>query len=77
MNDGGLGEQASAVQKALVDVRTVCEELLSKNVDTIKRTLNEVRQQNDELKQQNDALKCQIDGTFQGRLYNDSRMTRC
>jgi FtsZ-binding cell division protein ZapB len=78
-----LDEHASAVQKAIVDVRTVCEELLSKNVDTIKTTLNEVKQQssdmklqnlglkqqNNDLKQQIEALQCRVDGRFQVRLH--------
>jgi hypothetical protein len=38
-----LDEQASGVQKAVVDVRLVCEELLSKNVNTVKLTLEEVK----------------------------------
>ncbi|RYP48746.1 hypothetical protein DL768_005403 [Monosporascus sp. mg162] len=38
-----LDEQASCVQKAVVDVRLVCEELLSKNVNAVKVSLEEVK----------------------------------
>ncbi|RYP03960.1 hypothetical protein DL765_010351 [Monosporascus sp. GIB2] len=40
---GSLDEQASCVQKAVVDVRLVSEELLSKNVNAVKVNLEEVK----------------------------------
>ncbi|KAK3329967.1 hypothetical protein B0H66DRAFT_635071 [Apodospora peruviana] len=47
-----VDEQASCVQKAVVDVRLVCEELLSKNVEIVKNDLKKVQQQNTELKEE-------------------------
>lgn len=67
VNDGDLEEHASAVRKAIVDVRTVCEELLSKNVDAIKTTLNEVKLQNSDMMQQNIDMQQQI-GTLHSRI---------
>ncbi|GAB1313181.1 hypothetical protein MFIFM68171_03391 [Madurella fahalii] len=55
-----LDEPASRVQKAVIDVRLVCEELLSKNVNAVKNDLRQVRQQNVELKEQIRELKSQI-----------------
>ncbi|KAK3371087.1 hypothetical protein B0T24DRAFT_667819 [Lasiosphaeria ovina] len=51
---------AERVQKTVVDVRLVCEELLSKNVNAVKENLREVKQQNVELKGEIGGLKSQI-----------------
>ncbi|KAF6831284.1 hypothetical protein CPLU01_06841 [Colletotrichum plurivorum] len=38
-----LDEQSALVQKSIVDVRLLCEDLLNKNVDTVKNELRDVK----------------------------------
>ncbi|RYO75236.1 hypothetical protein DL762_010104 [Monosporascus cannonballus] len=57
---GDLDEQTSRVQKAVVDVRLVCEELLSKNVNAVKINLEEVKTLNIEQQHTIEDLKHRI-----------------
>ncbi|RYP63895.1 hypothetical protein DL771_009070 [Monosporascus sp. 5C6A] len=52
-----LDEQASRVQKAVVDVKLVCEELLSKNVNAVKVKLEEVKTLNIEQQRMIEGLQ--------------------
>lgn len=60
---GSLSDTADEVQDDIVQIRHLCEELLNKNVDIIKRS-------NMELKQDNVDLKAQITELQKGHDYN-------
>ena len=45
-----LSQKADLVKEAVVNVRCVCEEVLGKNVNSIKQTLEEVQVSNESLR---------------------------
>jgi hypothetical protein len=61
-NNRYLDDQASLVHKAILDVRLVCEELLSKRVNSITLNLGEVKAQNTRLISTLDQVKSQNTG---------------
>ncbi|KAJ6443245.1 LIM domain-containing protein [Purpureocillium lavendulum] len=67
---GQVGDQAALVQGAVVDVRLVCEDLLSKNVHAVKINLEDVKSLNMEQKQQIQVLQNDSDFTNLERVRN-------
>ncbi|KAH6697477.1 hypothetical protein F5X68DRAFT_226847 [Plectosphaerella plurivora] len=57
-----LNEQVLRVQKALVDVRLVCEDLLSKNVDAVKNSVNHLQVINAGLENEVERLTNEVQG---------------
>ncbi|RYP33461.1 hypothetical protein DL767_004739 [Monosporascus sp. MG133] len=71
-----LDEEASRVKKAVVDVRLVCEELLSKNVNAVKVSLEEVKTLNIKQQRKIEDLQRQITGLQNDRDFDNLEKIR-
>ncbi|KAK2021281.1 hypothetical protein LX32DRAFT_605024, partial [Colletotrichum zoysiae] len=65
-SDTYLDERSALVQKSIVDVRLLCEDLLNKNVDIVKNELRDVKAINIDLQENTDKINLEKISEFLG-----------